>query len=101
VEARLWPLGGDVLVWTKAPSVFRNELMAVNGLADAVRPAEPGEVKRVGSEPVIVPLAADDGARVEIATPADSRERALGPLVAPAPPPSEVLRKPTEAARPG
>jgi hypothetical protein len=41
----------DVLVWTKAPALLRNELVAVDGLADAVRAAEPGEVKRLGSEP--------------------------------------------------
>jgi hypothetical protein len=77
----------DVLVWTKAPALFRNELVAVDGLADAVRAAEPGEVKRLGGEPVILPLAADGGARVEVATPADSRERALGPVARhPAPP---------------
>jgi hypothetical protein len=91
----------DVLVWTKAPFLFRNELVAVDGLADAVRAAQPGEVKRLGSEPVIVPLAADGGARVEVATPADSRERALGPVVAPAPPPSKVMRDPPAPARPG
>jgi hypothetical protein len=91
----------DVLVWTKAPALFRDELVAVDGLADAVRAAEPGEVKRLGSKPVIVPLAADGGARVEVATPADSHERALGPVVAPAPPPSEAGRKPPAAARPG
>ena len=90
----------DVLVWTKAPALFRNELVAVDGLADAVRAAEPGEVKRLGSEPVILPLAADGGARIEVATPADSRERALGP-VAPAPPPSEVVGEPPTATRPG
>ena len=91
----------DVLVWTKAPFLFRNELVAVDGLADAVRAAEPGEVKRLGSDPVIVPLAAEGGARVEVATPADSRERALGPVGAPAPPPSEVAGEPPAAARPG
>jgi hypothetical protein len=90
----------DVLVWTKAPGLFRNELVAVDGLADAVRAAELGVVKRLGSEPIIVPLAADGGARVEVATPADSRERALGP-VAPAPPPSEVVGEPPAATRPG
>jgi hypothetical protein len=91
----------DVLVWTKAPFLFRNELVAVDGLADAVRAAEPGEVKRLGSDPVIVALAADGGARVEVATPVDSRERALGPMVAPAPPPSEEVRERPAAARPG
>ena len=79
----------EVLVWTKAPDLLRNELVAVDGLAGEARAAEPGEVKRVGSDPVIVPLAADGGVRVEVAAPADSRERALGPVVAPAPPPLE------------
>jgi hypothetical protein len=31
-----------VLVWTKALLMFRNELVAVDGLAGEVRPAEPG-----------------------------------------------------------
>ena len=91
----------DVLVWTKAPFLFRNELVAIDGLADAVRAAEPGEVKRLGSEPVIVPLAGDGGARVEVATAIDSRERAFGSVVAPAPPPSEEVRERPAAARPG
>ena len=78
----------DVLVWTKAPLLFRNELVAVDGLAGETRAAEPGEVKRVRSEPVIVPLAADGGARVEIAAAGDDRGRALGPFAAPAPPPA-------------
>jgi hypothetical protein len=76
-------------------------LVAVDGLGDAVRAAEPGEVKRLGSEPVIVSLAGDGGARVEVATAADSREGALGPVVAPAPRPSEEVRAPPAAARPG
>jgi hypothetical protein len=77
-----------VLVWTKKPLLFRNELVAVDGLAGEARAAEPGEVKRVGSDPVIVPLAADGGAQLEVATAVDDRGRALGPLAAPAPPPA-------------
>jgi hypothetical protein len=53
----------DVLVWAKAPALVRNELVAVDGLAGAVRAAEAGEVKRLGSQPVIVPLAAEGGVR--------------------------------------
>lgn len=83
-----------MLVWTKAPFLFRNELVAVDGLADAVRAAEPGEVKRLGSDPLIVLLAADGGAGVEVAIPADSRERALGPLESPAAAASGVPREP-------
>jgi hypothetical protein len=88
VAARLWPLVRDVLVWTKAPMLFRNELVAVDGLAGEARAAEPGEVKRVGSDPVIVPLAADGGARVEVAAAGDDRGRAPGLLAVSAPPPS-------------
>jgi hypothetical protein len=78
----------DVLVWTKAPLMFRNELVAVDGLAGEVHPAEPGAVKRIGTDPVVLPLAADGGARIELATAADNRGRALGPLAAAAPPPT-------------
>jgi hypothetical protein len=86
----------DVLVWTKAPLLFRNELIAVDGLAGESRAAEPGEVKRLGSDPVIVPLAAEGGARVEVAAADDDRGRALGPLAAPASPASELLREPPQ-----
>jgi hypothetical protein len=92
----------DVLVWTKAPLLFRNELAAVDGLAGAVRAAEAGEVKRLGNHPVIVPLLGEGGARVEIAAAGDDRRRALGPMVAPAPSSSEGLREPpTQPLRPG
>jgi hypothetical protein len=84
----------DVLVWTKAPVLVRNELVAVDGLAGAVRAAEAGEVKRLGSQPVIVPLAAEGATRVEVAAGVDDRGRAGGPMVAPAPSSSEGLRDP-------
>ena len=77
-----------MLVWTKKPLLFRNELVAVDGLAGEARTAEPGEVKRVGSDPVILPLAAEGSARIEVATASDDRGRALGPSAAPAPPPA-------------
>lgn len=75
-----------MLVWTKAPLMFQNELVALDGLAGEVRAAEPGDVKRVGSDPMILPLAADGGARVEVAAAADDRGRAFGPMAAPARP---------------
>jgi hypothetical protein len=70
----------DVLVWTKAPFLFRNDLVAVDGPAGTERAARPGEVKRLGNDPVIVPLAADSGARVEVAAPVKDRGLALGPV---------------------
>ena len=92
----------DVLVWTKAPALFRNELVAVDGLAGAVRAAEPGEVKRLGNDPAVVALAAEGGARIEVAAAADDRRGVLGSLAAPASPPSELLREPPqEPAKPG
>jgi hypothetical protein len=68
----------DVLVWTKAPFLLRTELVAVDGLAEAVRPARSGEVKRLGTDPVIVPLAAHGGARLDVAAGGEDRGRAVG-----------------------
>lgn len=45
----------DVLVWTKAPFLFRNELVAVDELAEQ-RAALTGEVKRMGEHPVVTRL---------------------------------------------
>jgi hypothetical protein len=89
----------DVLVWTKAPLLFRNELVAVDGLAGAARTAGPGEVKRLGKDPVIVPLAADGGARVEVAAPVEDRGRVLGPLEYQPPHRQKVVREPEATAR--
>src|SRR4051812_48857722 len=41
----------DVLVWTKGPFLFRNEFVAVDGVA-GLRSARTGEIKRVGDQPV-------------------------------------------------
>src|SRR3954470_3454347 len=46
----------DVLVWTKAPFFFRNELVAADGL-DQERPADTDQVKRLGDHPVVAQLA--------------------------------------------
>src|SRR4051794_10563095 len=67
----------DVLVWTKAPFFFRNELVAVDGL-DQRRPADPGEVKRLGDDPVVVQLRAGSGT-VEVAGHDGESEQLLGP----------------------
>jgi hypothetical protein len=45
----------DVLVRTKAPFLFRNELVAADGL-DQQRPAGPGEINRLGDHPVVMQL---------------------------------------------
>jgi hypothetical protein len=38
----------DVLVWRKAPFLFRSDLVAVDALTGTERAAKPGEVKRLG-----------------------------------------------------
>src|SRR3954451_1499722 len=67
----------DVLVWTKAPFLFRNELVAADRL-DQQRPAVPDEVKRLGEHPVVVRLRIG-GATIEVAAHDDARELLLGP----------------------
>src|SRR5438093_12790506 len=45
----------DVLVWTKAPFLFRNELVVADGL-DHERRAGADEVRRLGEHPVVMRL---------------------------------------------
>jgi Protein of unknown function (DUF2550) len=75
----------DILVWTKAPFLFRNELVTADALAGEARATRPGEMKRLGKHPAVVPLAVDGGARIEVAATADGRERAPGPFTESAP----------------
>ena len=70
----------DILVWTKTPFLFRNELVLAEGLASEARAAKPGEVKRLGKDPAVVRLVVDGGARIEVAASADGRARAPGPF---------------------
>ena len=67
----------DVLVWTKAPFFFRNELVAVDG-KDQQRPAGPDEVKRLGDHPIVVRLTLGS-ATVEVAAQDDDIALLLGP----------------------
>jgi hypothetical protein len=71
-----------ILVWTKAPFLFRNELVEVGAIAGEARAAKPGEVRRMGKQPAVQPLAVDGGARIEIVVSVDERERARGPFAA-------------------
>src|SRR3954462_8131410 len=59
----------DVLVWTKAPFLFRNELVAADGL-DQQHAAGDDEVKRLGDHPVVMQLRVG-GATVEVAAHGD------------------------------
>jgi hypothetical protein len=66
----------DVLVWTKKPFLFRNELIAVDGL-QAVRPAVEGETKRMGDAPAVIELVVGD-AVIQIAAHDKDQELVLG-----------------------
>jgi hypothetical protein len=71
----------EILVWTKVPFLFRNELVAADAAAGAARADKPGEVRRVGKHAAIVALpAADGGGRIEVAASAYGCERASGPF---------------------
>ena len=67
----------DVLVWTKAPFLFRNELVPTDRL-DEQRAARTDEVKRLGDHPGVIRVTAD-GATVEVAAKAEDAELLLGP----------------------
>jgi len=66
----------DVLVWTKAPMLFRNELIPIDGVDDP-RAAGPDEVKRLGDHPVVVRVRTG-AATAEIAVRGDDSELAVG-----------------------
>ena len=67
----------EVLVWTKGPFLFRNELVPTDRL-DEERPARTGEVKRLGDHPGVIRVTAE-GATVEVAAKAEDTELLLGP----------------------
>jgi hypothetical protein len=67
----------DILVWTKAPLLFRNEVLAAD-LLDESRPASAEHVKRLGDHPLAMELRIG-GATVEVAAGEDDRERLGGP----------------------
>src|SRR3954464_11764357 len=71
----------DVLVWTKAPFLFRNEIVAADGL-EQQRPAGPDEVKRLGDQPIVMRLRSGS-ATVEVAAHSDESELLLGPYGTP------------------
>jgi hypothetical protein len=71
----------DVLVWTKAPFLFRNQLLAADGLHE-LRAAQPHEIKRLGDHPVIVQVGVGT-ATVELAAGLDDTTLLLGPYPEP------------------
>ena len=67
----------DVLVWTKGPFLFRNEVVPAEGL-DGQRSAQKDEVKRLGDHPTVIRIRTA-AATVEIAAHGDDHEQLLGP----------------------
>jgi hypothetical protein len=67
----------DVLVWTKAPFLFRNELVAADDLQEH-RPALPDEVKHLGDHPAMIRVRAGK-ASAEVAAHGDDAELLAGP----------------------
>ena len=74
----------DVLVWTKAPLMFRNELIPVDGLSNE-HPAHVDHVKRLGDNPIVVEFAFDD-AKIQVAARKEQRILVTGPLTTAATP---------------
>jgi Protein of unknown function (DUF2550) len=67
----------DILVWTKRPFLFRNELVPGDLLAGE-RPAGPGDVKRLGDDPIVIQITTG-AATVEIAARGQHRDLLRGP----------------------
>jgi hypothetical protein len=67
----------DVFVWTKAPMLFRNELIPIDGV-DEPQAAGPDEVKRLGDHPVVVRLRTGD-ATAEVAVRGHDGKLVVGP----------------------
>ena len=74
----------DVLVWSKGPLLYRDYLVPVDS-ATGVRTARPGEVKRLGDEPVVIGFTSGD-ALIEVAAKAEHRALVAGHLTTPATP---------------
>jgi hypothetical protein len=71
----------DVLVWTKAPFLFRNELVPTDSL-DEQRPARTDEVKRLGEHPGVIQVTSN-GATVQVAATSEDTELLRGPYAEP------------------
>jgi hypothetical protein len=68
----------DVLVWTKAPFLFRNELVAADDLQEH-RPAQAeDEVKHLGDHPAVIRVRAGK-ASADVAAHGDDTELLVGP----------------------
>ena len=70
----------DVLVWSKPPFMFRNELVPIDRFVRE-READIGDVKRLGDRPVVVEFASSD-ATIEVAARGERSGLVTGPFSA-------------------
>ena len=68
----------DVLVWTRAPLMVRNELVLVDRLCGE-HPGHADGLKRLGDQPVVIEFAAG-GAKIEVAGRAEHHALVTGPM---------------------
>jgi Protein of unknown function (DUF2550) len=68
----------DVLVWSKAPLMFRTEQVPVDRVSDE-RQANVSEVKRLGETPTVIEFVSD-AAKFEVAARAEHRTLVTGPF---------------------
>jgi hypothetical protein len=67
----------DVLVWNKAPLLFRTEFVPVEALARE-RSGAPDELKRLGDDPVVIALTTG-ATTIEVAASGEDRDLLRGP----------------------
>ena len=68
----------DVLVWTRAPLLVRNELVPVDRLCGE-HPAHADGLKRLGGKPVVIEFASGS-AKIEVAGRAEHHALVTGPM---------------------
>ena len=68
----------DVLVWSKAPFLFRDQPVAIDRRLDE-QSVHAGEVKKLGDDPVVIEFASGD-ARIDVAAKAEHRSLVTGPF---------------------
>ncbi|WP_327418372.1 hypothetical protein [Streptomyces sp. NBC_01233] len=83
----------DILIWSKRPFLFRNTLVPADGL-DQQRPARHDEIKRLGKQPTVIRLKADD-AIAEVAAKEEDMALLLGPYRQPLDPDARHPAAPT------
>ena len=70
----------DILVWTRAPLLVRNELIPVDRLCGE-QPGHADGVKRLGDNPVVIEFASGS-AKIEVAGRAEHHALVTGPMTA-------------------